>query len=366
MKKICFFSGDITRSGGTERVSVMVANALAAQKKYQILFLSLTEQNGVPFFELRKDIGHYALGDRWLNPGPGYLKMIPRLRRFLKQYAVDLIIDIDMVLDILSIPAAKGLGVKIISWEHFKFSYEMESLYRRWILRYSVKRTDYIVTLTEGDKKAYMEKTGRRTNISAIYNPVQEMDIEETEEREKWLITVGRLVRIKGMDYLAETAVRILRQFPEWKWLVTGEGEERPFLEEFIREHHLEEQLILTGRTDDVGAYLKKAQIYVMTSRSEGFPMCLLEAKAFRLPIVSFAVMTDSGEMVEDGVNGYLIPPFDCECMAEKLRELIQNAALRRRFAEHAHDNMEKFRMERILENWNQVLENCFFQCSKS
>ena len=125
MKKICFFSGDITRNGGTERVSAMIANALAKQGFYEILFLSLTEQAKKPFFPLEKNIRHYALGKKWINPGPGYLKVIPLLRSFLKQKAVDIIIDIDIVLDILSIPAAKGLKTKIISWEHFNYGFEM-------------------------------------------------------------------------------------------------------------------------------------------------------------------------------------------------------------------------------------------------
>ena len=85
MKKICFFSGDITRNGGTERVSSMIANALAKQQNYTILFLSLVEQEQKPFFLLHKTIKHYALGKKWINPGPGYLKIIPLLRHFLKE-----------------------------------------------------------------------------------------------------------------------------------------------------------------------------------------------------------------------------------------------------------------------------------------
>lgn len=192
-----------------------------------------------------------------------------------------MIIDIDIVLDVLSIPAVRGLRTRIISWEHFNYEYEMDSLYRRYILKYSVKRTDHIVTLTEGDKRTYIEKTGRHTAISAIYNPMQELVCDEELQKEKWLITVGRLIQRKGMDLLAEVACQVLHRNPDWKWLVVGDGEEQTFLEEFIEKNQLGEQLILTGRTADVNTYLKKAQIYVMTSRIEGLPMCLLEAKAF-------------------------------------------------------------------------------------
>ena len=357
MDKICFFSGDITRGGGTERVSSMIANALAKQENYQILFLSLVEQTSEPFFVLENGIERYSLGDKWINPGIGYFKLIPRLRRFLKQHDIDVIIDIDIVLDILSIPAAKGLGTKIISWEHFNYNFEMQSLYRRYILKYSVKRTDYIITLTEGDKKAYMDHLNRREAISAIYNPVGEFEATEVVEKEKWLISVGHLIPRKGIDYLAEVAALVLKKCPDWKWLVVGDGEERNFLETFIEQNQLGEQLVLTGRTKDVSVYLKKAQIYVMTSRLEGLPMCLLEAKTFQLPSISFDIPTGPSEIIEEGVNGYLINAYDCEEMAHKLELLIGDAALRKQFSEHAQDNMEKFQMASILENWNTVLD---------
>lgn len=335
----------------------MIANALARQGNYQILFLSLVEQAGTPFFALEGRIERYVLGNRWITPGPGYLKLIPRLRRFLKRHKIDVLIDIDIVLDVLSIPAARGLGTKIISWEHFNCEYEMKSLYRRYILKNSVKRVDYIVTLTEGDKRAYMEKLGRHTAISAIYNPMQELFCEEEPEKEKWLITVGRLIQRKGMDLLAEVACRVLRRNPDWKWLVIGEGEEQAFLEEYIEKNQLGAQLILTGRTADVNAYLKKAQICVMTSRIEGMPMCLLEAKAFQLPSVSFDIPTGLNEIIDEGVNGYLVKAFDCENMAQKLDLLMRDDALRKRFSEHAQDNVEKFQMESILKSWNTVFE---------
>lgn len=358
MKKICFFSGDITRNGGTERVSAMIANALAKQGTYKILFLSLTEQASKPFFPLHKKIRHYALGKKWLSPGPGYLKIIPRLRRFLKQQEIDIIIDIDIVLDILSLPAAKGLKTKIISWEHFNYDYEMETRYRRYILKYSARRTDYIVTLTNGDRQSYEKHLKRTKNISAIYNPMQEPDDKPPEKKELWLLTVGRLISRKGMDYLAKVAVHVLKKYPDWKWLVIGDGEEYGFLQNVIRQNHLENQLILTGRKDNVNDYLNKAQIYVMTSRTEGLPMCLLEAKAFCLPSVSFDILTGPNEIIEHGKNGYLIPPFDCQDMAKKLMLLMGDEALRKQFAAHAQDNLAKFQMEHIINEWNQVLQS--------
>lgn len=358
MKKICFFSGDITRNGGTERVSSIIANALAEQKNDTILFLSLVEQEQKPFFPLHETIKHYALGKKWINPGPGYLKIIPLLRRFLKKREIDIIIDIDIVLDILSLPAAKGLKTKVISWEHFNYNFEMKFLYRRLILAYSVKWSDYIVTLTNGDRQSYETHFKRTKNISAIYNPMPELEDSSEKEKERWLVTVGKLTFRKGMDSLARIAIKVLKKYPDWKWLVIGDGEEFDFLRNIIQKNHLENQLILTGKKDNVYNYLEKASIYVMTSRTEGLPMCLLEAKAFRLPSVSFDILTGPNEIIEHGKNGYLIPPFDCQDMTEKLMLLMGDDKLRKQFSDHAQDNIKKFQMKHILKDWNQVLQS--------
>ena len=100
-KKICFFSGDITRSGGTERVATQLANALNAENTYDICLLSLTEQQKTPFYPVNPDIKRFRLGEKWINPGPGYIPVIGKLHRFLKERKIDILIDIDIVLDVL-------------------------------------------------------------------------------------------------------------------------------------------------------------------------------------------------------------------------------------------------------------------------
>lgn len=368
MKKICFFSGDITRNGGTERVSILIANELKRQGNYEIFFLSLTEQKNEPFFSLEKGIQRFSLGDKWIQPGPGYLPVIRKLRRFLKEHKMDILIDIDIVLDILSLPASKGMGIKVISWEHFNCEYEQSILYRRFILKYSVKRTDYIITLTEDDRMCYCDAFGRSENIRAIYNPMQETQSEQSTQlkcseqqiqytKAKNIITVGRLIQRKGIDYLARIAVHVLKKHKDWNWLLLGDGEERALLEKIISDNQLENQLILKGNVTNVADYLDKAEIFVMTSRVEGLPMCLLEAKANYLPCISFRIRTGPEEIIEDGVNGYLIPPFDCDAMAEKIELLIEDDKLRKEFATNACHNIEKFQMTQIIKSWNEVIE---------
>ena len=357
-KKICFFSGDITRSGGTERVAVQLANALLEDGTYDICFVSLTEQQEKPFYPLKSEIKRYRLGEKWINPGPGYLPVIGKLRRFLKDRQIDIIVDIDIVLDVLSIPATKRLKTKVVSWEHFTADFELSVLYRKMILKYSVKRSDYVVVLTDGDLEEYRNRLGRKNAIRRIYNPVAYQWKKETElEQKKIILTAGRLVPEKGIEYLKKVSVKILERYPEWQWVVLGEGVERENLEQFIIENNLQNRFVLKGNVENVDEYLQQASIFVITSKYEGLGLSMLEARAMKVPCVSFDVKMGPRELIHNGIDGYLVTPFDCEDMIKKIETLINDPKLRKQFAEKAFLHMNEFRVQKIKEQWKEILE---------
>ena len=365
-KKICFFSGDITRSGGTERVATLLANHLAQNPDFQVLCLSLVEQNEQPFFDLSDQIPHFTLDSRktWISPGPAYLPLVPRLRRFLKEQEIDILIDIDTILDLLSIPATTSLRTKLIAWDHFNYYYAWPSrLYRglrKLSARFTVRHADYLVLLTEEDKKIYCTKLGRKRNITAIPNPVIPPCAASfsSASRENIIVTVGRLTYIKGTDYLLKLIPSILKKHPDWKWCLLGDGEDLPQLEAMQKKYHLENQLILTGNVSNVSDYLFCASMLVMTSRSEGLPMVLLEAAACGLPCISFDIPTGPKEIIEDGKTGFLIPPFETDQMAEKMELLMQDASLRRTFSQNTEQVCRKFDSDSIFQKWEHLLNS--------
>lgn len=363
-KKICFFSGDITRGGGTERVAVLIAGHLAARGKYEVVFLSIVEQRKEMFFKPVREIPRHVLSrsGKWLVPGYAYLPMIPRLRRFIRQNEIDLIVDVDTILDLLTIPAIAGQKVKLIAWEHFNYNYEWPSpVYRRFRRRafcFTARYADHIVTLTERDAENYRKNLGRKGQIEVIYNPMEfAAEEEKVNCREKILITVGRLTWVKGTDMLADLIPEILCSNQTWKWYVLGDGEDRGLLEKVRKKCQLQDRLILTGNVSNVEDYLKKASVYVMTSRAEGLPMCLLEAAACGMACVSFDIRTGPAEIIEDGENGFLVPAFDLRQMKEKIELLIHDTSLRERFQKNTEKTRTKFELEQILDQWEHLLK---------
>lgn len=94
---------------------------------------------------------------------------------------------------------------------------------------------------------------------------------------------------------------------------------------------------------------MQKASIYVMRSRSEGLPMVLLEAAQNELPMVSFDIQTGPSEIIEDGKNVFLIPPFSLDNMREKIEYLIQHDEVRKMFSKNTQYIQERFDVHQII-----------------
>lgn len=359
-KHICFFSGDITNSGGTERVASIIMTELVRRcgGKYHISVVSLTEKKPDLFFTLPDDVSRFALYEKPVRGVTHILGICRRLNSLVKREQIDVLIDIDGILDLYSLPVKLFRGVRVISWEHYNFYQNPVVPYRKMTRKLAARFANAIVTLTEEDAGYYRQNLKLRCPLTAIHNPVilpENPPIYDADS--KVLLSVGRLTYQKGFDYLIETARRVMPDFPEWKWIILGDGEDRSILEERIKEYGLCEQVLLKGNVSSVEDYYRSAAVFVLSSRFEGLPMTLLEAKTYALPIVSFDCQTGPRDIVTDGVNGKLIEPFDTEKMAVILRELMQNKEKRIKWSQNAEDGMEAFSLDQIMEQWNVVFE---------
>lgn len=142
------------------------------------------------------------------------------------------------------------------------------------------------------------------------------------------IVTVGRMVHLKGFDMAVEAA-RILRDKGiAFTWYLIGDGEERTNIERLIDKYNLSKNVILLGELANPYPYMKACDIYVQTSRYEGFGLTIAEAKILHKPIAStnFAVVHDQ---ITDGKNG-LIADMSAESIARQLIQLINNSDLQK------------------------------------
>lgn len=173
----------------------------------------------------------------------------------------------------------------------------------------------------------------------------------------KFFISVGRLEYQKGQDLLIE----IFKKFKDktntfdWKLFLVGDGSQRKKLEAKINYLNLTEDIILTGATTDVKKYYDMSDIFLMTSRWEGMPLVIDEALFFKLPIIAFDCETGPREMINHGINGFLIPPGNCAQFVETMIAISQDYLLLEKIKQGCSSSIEQRSDKAIFNKWNNL-----------
>ena len=350
--RICFLEGDMSRTGGTERMTAWLANALCEAQDVSILSLRMAKEQ--VFFPLDSRVKHGVLPS---FPGKtGILRQIRWIHRYVKEHRIDRIINVDAGMGFYGILAAKGTTAKTVTWEHGNFFNNWGSRLFPYMRKYAARNSDALVVLTKQDEENYRSHIRRCAPIRVIPNPAQPKNgVYDAES--KLILSVGHLLENKGYHRAIEAAASVLPERPDWKWVICGEGPERSRLEAMIREKGLENQVFLPGLVKHMDEMYRQAAMLVMTSEMEGLPMVLLEGKAHRLPLIAFDIMTGPSDIIDHGINGYLIAPFDTVKMAEGIRKLMDDDTLRCQMAQNASLGMDKFSENTILNVWQDLLK---------
>ena len=352
--KICFLEGDMSRRGGTERMTSIIAGVLC-EKGHEILVVSRSLENGKVFFDFDSRVTHILLPQA--KGKLGIIKHIQELRKIIKREQVDIVINVDIGMGIYGICASMGRSVKVVTWEHANYFNNWGSAIFPYFRKFAMKHSDALVVLTEKDKENYQTNIKSKTPVYVIPNPVNRHNFSY-DVYSKIILSAGLLLPIKGYEKAIQVARKVFDECPDWKWIICGEGPERNHLEELIRENNLQENLILKGTVQNMEEQYQKAAMFVMTSQMEGLPMVLLEAKSWGLPLVSFDIMTGPSDIIQDGVNGYLIEEGNIDEMAERIVELIKEDSKRKAFSKESQRDMDKFEMKKITSQWNELVKN--------
>lgn len=353
---ITFFIADISGHGGTERVTSEVASMLAEQTSFPIEILSLQQTSAKPFFPVSPKI---KLRSLFRKAGHGITRFPitwHKLHRYVKMNNASILVDVDGILDLYSIPATIGTSVRVISWEHFNYFANPTVPYRKISRKLAGRFASAIVTITEQDRKNYQDNLKvLRCPVITITNPMPPFQTHPYEINSKTIISAGRLTNQKGFDLLLQAAKKVLPQHPQWQWYILGEGEQRTELEETIHKYGLSSQIHMPGMVN-IDDYLQHASFFVLASRYEGLGMVLLEAKAHKLPLISFDCPVGPNEIIENGTNGILVPPENTELLAKAVNELIDSKQLREFFSNESARGTERFQAKFILKQWVQLL----------
>ncbi len=357
MKRICFFCGNMSRGGGTERMVQLISNQLSIEDGYKIFVLSKSDNNKPIFFPLDNTVHYSVLNNDKYKKILSFVKDVFLLRKYIKKNKIDIIVNVDIGMAPLGILGTFLTKTKTITWEHSNFYNNWNSKKFPLIRKFAAKFSNAFVLLTERDKKNYLENFEKMPPTYVIPNPIGKTNTVYCENS-KTIISVGRLDPIKQFDIAIEVANKVFSLYPDWCWVIFGDGKERTNLESLIKKYKLENNFILKGNVDDIHKQYAAAAMYVMTSKMEGLPMVLLEAKSHKLPIISFNIMTGPSDIITDGINGFLVEQNNVEELTEKMILLISDLQIRKVFSNNSQLDIDKFDFDRIISLWKNLMDS--------
>lgn len=357
--RLCFVSGVISRSGGTERVGSIIANQLSC-RGYDVFLLSFWNQ-GPPYYTLDKEVHvNYLLNHK--IEGKLYrtgIYSIIRLHNFIKNNNIDILIDIDTVLSRHSAYAIQGTKCKLISWEHFNYwtMLKLKEKRRFRAKKLVKKKASKLVVLTEQDKKAHIDYLGFEPNrVMVMPNPCMEITDKEYCFSTHVFLAVGRLTNPKGFDLLLDAWHIVENQVEDWKLIIVGSGEDEDMLKELMNRYKLK-NVIFAGHTNDVNEFYTKAACYVLSSRYEGFPMVLLEAEANGLPVISFDCKTGPRDLILNQKTGYLVEDKNIQALADAMIAFTKDEKYAKKMSYETKKFVSQFKLSEIIDKWEILID---------
>lgn len=312
----------------------------------------------------------YCNGSSTMSRYAKFLKMAT----ILKRNKIDIVHTHNTPAYLDGLVAAKLANIPIIvHTDHCRFYPDK----KRYMLaeRFASLVTDRIVAVSAHTKRDLQQwehiPAGKIAVILNGIPPLNRLEPEHVQRlraslgirrTETVIGSVGRLEHQKGYDLLIQAAAIMTANQCPAKFVIVGEGSRRNELQQLAEQFHLDDRVILTGGKINGADYIQMFDIFALTSNFEGMPIVLLEAMAAKKPIVA----TDVGgvpEMIDSGMNGYLIDKRDPKIFAHYCQQLIDNPAWMKTFGEHSLQKYrDQFSVEQMISNYTRLYDSCLSQ----
>lgn len=362
-----FFLLDSLNVGGTETQAVELATRLDPTR-YDVTLGCLRARGPL----LEKLTGS-AVDLREFYPkggfdSPGGIYQMLRLALFLRRGGFQIVHTHDLYANLLGIPAALVARVPvIISSQRDLAHLDLYRTRRRvWVRRLQNLSTAVLTNANAVRDAVMAENHIAAGKIRVIYNGVdRERFIGKTRDRswlvknadrEKWVVLVGNMHSdVKGHPCLIEAASAVVREFPNIRFVLAGDGEERQNFEQQVAHLGLQNNFLFLGRRDDVPQLLACCDIAALPSKAEGLPNAVLEYLAAGLPTVASQV-GGNAEIIQDGKTGLLVPPGNPSALAEALLRLLRGPDFATSLGNRGREYViSEFSFQRMIENTDQL-----------
>lgn len=343
--------------GGAERVMVQLANGLALNG-YRIILI--TTYHREKEYCVSKGIERIVLesGNTVRNGIRKNLGYIAKIRAICRNNDAVVIVSFMREPNVRALLATIGLKTRSLISVRCDPSREYPGLIGKLMRMLLLPMSDGCVFQTEDAKKCFPSKLIKKSRV--ILNPVAKEFFDVRQENPHNIVTVCRLDRQKNISLLIRAFARIEDKYPEEKLLIYGEGSSRNELEKLISSLQLNEKVILMGNSANIPEVLSKAKIFALASDFEGLPNALMEALAVGVPSVATDCPCGGPRiLIEDGINGLLVPVNDEVILAEAIGTLLSNQELSYRLGNEAVKRArEQYYPKVILNQWLDFIED--------
>lgn len=359
---IAFIIYDSSRIGGAERVSYNLIKEFAPESK--ITYISIFKKNFEQEYPVIPGVNYEILINKKSCFSRHIMKILVKTRKILKSNSVDIVVAMGMSVALITILSTRKTNIKTIICEHSSI---FNKVYANRVMRINQRigalYCNKLVVLNEVCKKGYLEKYKiSPTKVKVIHNWIEQEAFiaKDYNWKRKKIVTVGRADPVKGFDKLIEIAKRIKPYAVGWEWHIWGDfsSEYGKFLIQKAQDEGLQDFLCFQGVAKNMYTLYQNYSMLVMTSLYEGLPMVLLEAKANRLPLVSFDCLTGPSEIIQNNLNGKLVPAGNTDEMVKTLIYLINNPEVLEEYSNCSDKNLENFSKAIIINQWRQVFNS--------
>jgi glycosyltransferase involved in cell wall biosynthesis len=346
--------------GGAERIASWMANHwVRADNHVTLITLDLPHTDR---YEVDPRVERIALGLMAVsrNALQAVVRNLMRRRKLAQAIAAsqpNWVISLTDKTNVLTLLACRGVTRQVVVYELTDPRHHDIGRYWSWLRRWTYPGAYALVVQTESVRQWFRQWL-KRVPIHIIPTGVPRQETTEPVERPPGyrILAVGRLEPVKGYDLLIEAFARIAAIHPQWHLWIAGSGSLYAVLQREIKRRGLEKRVKLWGHVAHPEVLMQQSDLFVLSSRYEGFPTALLEAMASGLPAVSFDCQSGPADIIRQGVDGLLVPPEDVGALATAMSRLMSDEGLRQAMAERAREVATRFSQERFFERWEEVL----------
>ena len=390
--KICIWCTKIFDLGGTKRVVTLLANELVKEHDVTIMVYEDRFKEDRNMYHMSEDIKvDFIDNDFFVNrhhtPAFCWRYLVRKLnnkwgifnREKLNSVLADAIFpkktqdkwveylneqDYDIIITTASLSLRLGmlaprLKAKTIGWQHNCFDgylkvpnvvfWKQEALLQEYL-----PKLDRYIVLSDYDKRDYKKILGIVTEVKI--NPRSFVSEKKCDPEAKRFLMATRFVYAKGLDLMMEAFEKFCREDDEWQLDIIGSGDLWNEIVADAKRRHIEDRVNFVGYTNEPEKYYLNSSVFLLPSRWEGWPMVIMEAFEFGLPVIAF----HTGAMdliIDDGKTGFLPEAFDVDKFAQAMLKLAHDDELRRKMSRNAIWKSEDFAIEKAVSEWNHLFE---------